>query len=111
MELQSPLKSVAVKLSDQAVGKKDTSLAETSAAASPLNDLSSAVDIESLSPEEQIGGAGSIIGDGNDTGPVFDPNTDRNVTVLVGRTAHLHCRVRYLGNRTVKKSKIYLHPV
>ncbi|EFX87675.1 hypothetical protein DAPPUDRAFT_312160, partial [Daphnia pulex] len=31
----------------------------------------------------------------------FDPTTERNVTVLVGRTANLHCRVRYLGNRTV----------
>lgn len=34
-------------------------------------------------------------------GPTFDPTTDRNVTVLVGRTAQLHCRVRNLGNRTV----------
>lgn len=37
----------------------------------------------------------------SENGPTFDQTTDRNVTVLVGHTAHLHCRVRFLGNRTV----------
>lgn len=69
-----------------------------------LIDLSTGVmGLDSLSPEEQhqqqqqsaSGAAGS------EFGPLFDPTTERNVTVLVGRTAHLHCRVRYLGNRTV----------
>ena len=43
---------------------------------------------------------------GSDAGPLFDPTTERNVTVLVGRTANLHCRVRYLGNRTVSHLSI-----
>ena len=42
---------------------------------------------------------------GSESGPLFDPTTERNVTVLVGRTANLHCRVRYLGNRTVSHFK------
>ena len=74
-----------------------------------LIDLSTGViGLDSLSPEEQqqqqqlsgIGGGGGG-GPGSEFGPLFDPTTERNVTVLVGRTAHLHCRVRYLGNRTV----------
>ncbi|XP_057368316.1 fibroblast growth factor receptor-like 1 isoform X2 [Daphnia carinata] len=48
--------------------------------------------------EHQSGPAASP---GSESGPLFDPTTERNVTVLVGRTANLHCRVRYLGNRTV----------
>ena len=36
-----------------------------------------------------------------DSGPMFDMSTETNTTVLVGRTAHLHCRVHRLGNRTV----------
>lgn len=51
----------------------------------------------SLSDELERGG---IAASGNGE-PVFDPTTERNVTVLVGRTALLHCRVRFLGNRTV----------
>lgn len=46
-------------------------------------------------------GGGSSSAGGSESGPLFDPTTERNVTVLVGRTANLHCRVRYLGNRTV----------
>ncbi len=65
----------------------------------PLIDLSTGVmGLESLSPDEQ---QQSVGGPGSEAGPLFDPTTERNVTVLVGRTAHLHCRVRYLGNRTV----------
>lgn len=44
---------------------------------------------------------------GSESGPLFDPTTERNVTVLVGRTANLHCRVRYLGNRTVSVHFIF----
>ena len=51
----------------------------------------------SLSDELERGG----VAGGSNGEPVFDPTTERNVTVLVGRTALLHCRVRFLGNRTV----------
>ncbi|XP_063238206.1 zwei Ig domain protein zig-8-like [Bacillus rossius redtenbacheri] len=34
-------------------------------------------------------------------GPYFDTSASRNVTALVGKTAHLRCRVHNLGNRTV----------
>ncbi|OAD59644.1 Neurotrimin [Eufriesea mexicana] len=36
-----------------------------------------------------------------DRGPYFDVSASRNVTVLVGKTATLNCRVRNLGDRTV----------
>ncbi|KAK4881406.1 hypothetical protein RN001_004725 [Aquatica leii] len=35
------------------------------------------------------------------TGPYFDTTVNSNITGLVGRTVHLHCRVKNLGNRTV----------
>lgn len=35
------------------------------------------------------------------TEPSFDNNTVSNVTVQLGGTAFLHCRVRNLGERTV----------
>ncbi|XP_071449819.1 neurotrimin-like [Hetaerina americana] len=35
------------------------------------------------------------------TGPYFDTSVPSNLTELVGRTAHLNCRVKNLGNRTV----------
>lgn len=34
-------------------------------------------------------------------GPYFDASASRNVTCLVGKTAHLNCRIRNLGNKTV----------
>lgn len=34
-------------------------------------------------------------------GPYFDKSASKNVTALVGKTAHLNCRVRNLGNRSV----------
>lgn len=33
--------------------------------------------------------------------PYFDNTTRRDVTTTVGQTAHLHCRVRNLGDRAV----------
>lgn len=36
--------------------------------------------------------------------PYFDNTTRREVTTTVGQTAHLHCRVRNLGDRAVRKS-------
>ncbi|XP_043218355.1 zwei Ig domain protein zig-8-like [Amphibalanus amphitrite] len=33
--------------------------------------------------------------------PHFDTTTPRNVTALVGKTAHLHCKVKRLNNKTV----------
>lgn len=35
------------------------------------------------------------------TGPYFDKVTVKNVTALVGKTVHLSCRIRNVGNRTV----------
>lgn len=35
-------------------------------------------------------------------GPYFDVSATKNVTALVGNTAYLNCRVRNLGNKTVK---------
>ncbi len=37
-------------------------------------------------------------------GPYFDISASRNVTALVGSTAYLNCRVRNLGNKTVRIS-------
>lgn len=37
-----------------------------------------------------------------DRGPYFDVSASRNVTALVGKTATLSCRVRNLGDRTVR---------
>lgn len=34
-------------------------------------------------------------------GPYFDKAASKNVTALVGKTAHLNCRVRNLGNKSV----------
>ncbi|XP_034098997.1 protein CEPU-1 [Drosophila nasuta] len=36
-----------------------------------------------------------------DRGPYFDTSATKNVTSLVGKTGHLNCRVRNLGNKTV----------
>lgn len=36
-----------------------------------------------------------------DRGPYFDKSASKNVTALVGKTTHLNCRIRNLGNRTV----------
>jgi len=35
--------------------------------------------------------------------PYFDASIPRNMTALVAKTAYLSCRVKNLGNRTVKK--------
>lgn len=35
--------------------------------------------------------------------PYFDNSSRRDVTSTVGQTAHLHCRVRNLGDRAVRK--------
>nr|XP_024215459.1 zwei Ig domain protein zig-8 [Halyomorpha halys] len=35
------------------------------------------------------------------TGPSFDTTVANNITGLVGKTAHLNCRVKNLGNKTV----------
>lgn len=45
--------------------------------------------------------------DGSDiTGPYFDANIPNNVTAIVGKSAFLRCRVRNLGNKTVKYLKL-----
>lgn len=41
------------------------------------------------------------------TGPYFDTTVSSNVTGLVGKTVHLICKVKNLGNRTV--SQIEFH--
>lgn len=38
-------------------------------------------------------------------GPYFDVSA-RNVTAIAGQSAYLNCRVRNLGNKTVKKAKL-----
>ena len=46
------------------------------------------------------------------TEPSFDNNTMSNVTVQLGGTAFLHCRVRNLGERTVgDQVRINLTPI
>lgn len=40
-------------------------------------------------------------------GPFFDVSASKNVTALVGRNANLNCRIKNLGNKTVR---IYLNP-
>lgn len=35
------------------------------------------------------------------TGPYFDTTVPSNITGLVGKTVHLVCKVKNLGNRTV----------
>lgn len=35
------------------------------------------------------------------TGPYFDTSVQANITGLVGKTVHLICKVKNLGNRTV----------
>lgn len=48
------------------------------------------------------GGAGGVNPVGRNPGdPVFDNNLVTNVTVQMGATAFLHCRVRNLGERPV----------
>lgn len=39
--------------------------------------------------------------------PYFDNTTRREVTTTVGQTAHLHCRVRNLGDRAVHISNMH----
>ncbi|XP_041566826.1 uncharacterized protein LOC108137776 isoform X9 [Drosophila elegans] len=34
-------------------------------------------------------------------GPYFDTSATKNVTSLVGKTGHLNCRIKNLGNKTV----------
>lgn len=48
-------------------------------------------------------GSGELSQNPLDRGPYFDVSVSKNVTVLVGGTAYLKCRVRNLGNRTVSK--------
>lgn len=38
------------------------------------------------------------------TGPYFDTTIPSNITGLVGKTVHLVCKVKNLGNRTVSIS-------
>jgi hypothetical protein len=38
-------------------------------------------------------------------GPYFDVSATKNVTALVGNTAYLNCRVRNLGNKTVRTAR------
>lgn len=51
------------------------------------------------------GGAGSGSGSGNNPlnrGPFFDVSASKNVTALVGKMANLNCRIKNLGNKTVR---------
>ena len=44
----------------------------------------------------------SAPGSGSQPGPYFDMEGRSNVTALLGKTAFLYCRVRRLGNKTVR---------
>lgn len=35
-------------------------------------------------------------------GPYFETSATKNVTSLVGKTGHLNCRIKNLGNKTVR---------
>jgi hypothetical protein len=35
--------------------------------------------------------------------PYFENTTKREITAIVGKTTHLHCKVRNLGDRAVSK--------
>lgn len=39
--------------------------------------------------------------------PYFDDVSPRNVTAIVGQSAILHCRVKHLGQRTVRKKLLF----
>lgn len=43
----------------------------------------------------------TLDGDASKTGPYFDKTVSKNVTALLGKTTHLICRVKNLGNKTV----------
>lgn len=55
--------------------------------------------IDHKTPEETIS---PMIESTSIRGPYFDNTASKNVTALVGHTAYLNCRVRNLGNRTVR---------
>lgn len=40
-----------------------------------------------------------------DRGPFFEESASKNITTLAGYAATLNCRVRNLGNRTVREGK------
>ena len=37
-----------------------------------------------------------------DRGPHFDFSGSKNITALVGKTAYMSCRVKSIGNKTVR---------
>lgn len=41
------------------------------------------------------------------TGPYFDTTIPSNITGLVGKTVHLVCKVKNLGNRTVSIKRFF----
>lgn len=43
-----------------------------------------------------------------DRGPYFDKSASTNVTALVGKTAYLNCRIRNVGNKTVRSFHTYI---
>ncbi|XP_039226784.1 uncharacterized protein LOC26536134 isoform X9 [Drosophila yakuba] len=46
-----------------------------------------------------------------DRGPYFDTSATKNVTSLVGKTGHLNCRIKNLGNKTrLGYNRRYLTP-
>lgn len=42
-----------------------------------------------------------------DRGPIFELTASKNVTGLVGKTNHLNCRIRNIGNKTVSTNNIF----
>lgn len=66
---------------------------------------------ESSSPPVGSGNAIDGAGSGHPRGggPYFDKVASKNVTALLGKTAYLNCRVKNLGNKTVR-THVILYP-
>jgi hypothetical protein len=58
--------------------------------------------------DKELNGKDEMLQNSLDKRPYFDDFISKNVTVLVGDTAFLKCRVHNLGNKTVRKKNFNL---
>jgi hypothetical protein len=65
-------------------------------AAVPKQYHSSEIDAENEMGEDEVHG------NSLNRGPYFEVTTSKNITAIAGQSAYLSCRVRNLGNRTVR---------
>lgn len=63
---------------------------------------------EELPGDNSLAGTGSGSTSGGPRGPHFDLAASKNVTALLGKTAYLNCRVKNLGNKTVRVTKLII---